>query len=699
MANLSDEGVKKQFVVRKDEFEDVMSEIRRNKMTGSIQHYVFVGQRGSGKSTLLRRIQAEVNTDQKLGSRLIAINLSEEQAGIYRLHDLWGRVCQELEIQGLTVEELDWKVFDGDMTAYARALYLSMQKALKKSKRKLVLLLDNIDRIFESIKEDKHLFRELLMNHKDVRIIGGSTRLSEHHWKYDEPFYEFFSIFRLKSLSKEEVGELLISWSELFDVPSLREFVEKNEGKLEAIRILSDGMPRTMLHLLDLLINEPEKNGYDYLSYIVDRATPIYQERLGTLSPSLQKVVLELSFFWDAIKVKELAEATKMESKTVSAMLKQLVEMQIVELVRGKGRNHFYRLQERFFNLWLVMTQGGPRQKSQVKWLTIFLETWYDAEGVKAYYRKVKDGLPKMTPNQAILMAKALVHSKFISLTERDDLLESVKSHLDSNPKYLETLPKNSLAILSEAIQLTDNKKYNKALQLLNQIEQEDGLVKGIQGIVYARMKNYEQAEKILLRAVGLGSKESLLNLGALYLEIEKYDLAINYLLLSKENGFDKVYSLLGEAYVLKGRYEEAIDEFHEGAKIKQIDAISHLFTAVYMFSPSVRELKELFKVYSIPNSESEIDQIIAQLIYLYMGRFDLFDAKKLLKLSLSNDDSNTPDFPLLELLVHHQTEMVIAWFEEGDQANELRDKFKVPYYVALLFSNENKEEQGIRQE
>ena len=88
----------------------------------------------------------------------MAVNLSEEQAGIYRLHDLWSRVIDELQLKGFEVEEVDWEKFGADTGAYTRALYESLQKSLNKNCKKLVLLLDNIDRILENIKtEDKFL--------------------------------------------------------------------------------------------------------------------------------------------------------------------------------------------------------------------------------------------------------------------------------------------------------------------------------------------------------------------------------------------------------------------------------------------------------------------------------------------------------------------------------------------------------------
>jgi Cdc6-like AAA superfamily ATPase len=200
-ANLSDDEIKGHFIVRKKEFEKIISEIKGDDMTGSIQHFILIGRRGSGKSTLLRRIEAEVRTDSTLNNHLIPVNLSEEQAGVYRLFDLWSMVINEMKQRGFDVEEPKYQDFK-DESEYSEALYMNIQKALKAQNLKIILLLDNIDRIFENIGDDAHLLRGVLMNHKDIRIIGSSTRMGEHYWKYDNPFYEFFRIIRLESLSR-----------------------------------------------------------------------------------------------------------------------------------------------------------------------------------------------------------------------------------------------------------------------------------------------------------------------------------------------------------------------------------------------------------------------------------------------------------------------------------------------------------------
>lgn len=733
MANRSDEDVKSQFVVRQNEYDQVISEVKRDTMTGSIQHYVFVGQRGSGKSTLLRRIQAEVNTNKKLTKRLIAVNLSEEQAGIYRLHDLWDRVGQELENQGLTVEKVAWEEYGNDMTGYAKTLYMAIQKALKKEKKKLILLLDNIDRIFETIKQDQHLFRELLMNHKDVRIVGGSTRLSEHHWKYDAPFYEFFSIIRLESLTREELRELLLFWGEFFEEPSLKAFVEKHPGKLEAIRILSDGMPRTMLHLIELLIHEPEKHGYDYLQQIVDRATPIYQERLGTLSPSHQKILLELSFFWDAIKVKELVGAVKMESKTVSAMLKQLVDLRIVEKVSGEGRNHFYRLKERFFNLWLVMTQGGPRQKNQVKWLTIFLETWYDKTGLRDYYEALLKKIGEYQNENVLLVTKALTHSKYLSIDDRDRLILEFGKIVSEDSAFF--LPKVSSEIYTEAMLYTHAGQFDSALEVLDSIEQQDGRKSLLSGVIYICAKQYEGAIEEFTRALEGGFDYAVLGLGVAhlrgrdFLNAHKYfKLAVDQNIFLADLFLAEYYSSTGSSEHSRTHYGRFARTFYELEGVQQLEVDQYMLLLESWFLIDKKSFEECLKVavelgyvsakldlfyikYEMSNTVSRLDFLDFELIGVNelrnikdrsiwtvlqiwlngeVGSNELF---RLIEDLIKKGNSLVINWLIQQLLNHHQLNLVNMAFYHSDFGSELKDICKLLYMVSTLLPMKDKEE------
>ena len=98
-ANSDYQSIKNNFIIRKTEFSIIIDSILNKKAKDPLQHELILGRRGSGKSTLLKRIEVELAENPKLNKKYIAINLAEEQAGIYRLFDLWEQVLEELKHQ------------------------------------------------------------------------------------------------------------------------------------------------------------------------------------------------------------------------------------------------------------------------------------------------------------------------------------------------------------------------------------------------------------------------------------------------------------------------------------------------------------------------------------------------------------------------------------------------------------------------
>ena len=369
--------VKENFLARRSEYEIIKDDLLRHSGNRSVQHYLLKGKRGSGKSILLRRLQVEIETNEQLMSSYIAINLAEEQANIYRLFDLLEEIVRELEYREIEVEKIEESQ---DEAVYARQLFYVIHQALKKAGKKLVLLLDNIDRIFENLEDDLSRLRQDLQNYGDIKIIGSCIRVTEHFWAYDKPFYDFFRVMEIRPLNREEVKALLLHWDSKVQGHTVRDFVERRPGQLETIRILTDGLPRTLRYFADLLLINNRGTGYEYLRLLMDKVTPLYRERLNHLPPSQRKIVVQMAFAWEAAGAKELARATRMENRLISAQLSQLIDKGVAEKIETSTKNHLYRLSERFFNLWLIFTQGSQRERRRARYLSIFLDNFYDGK-------------------------------------------------------------------------------------------------------------------------------------------------------------------------------------------------------------------------------------------------------------------------------------------------------------------------------
>ena len=636
-ANQSYQTVIDNFVIRNKEFERIINDLKITGIEDSYQHVVFVGRRGSGKSTLLRRIQAEIVCNADLNQNYVAVNLSEEQTGIYKLFDLWDYVIRDLNTQKFGIEEVNFRAYKNDLVAYNRILHSQIIEALRKANKRLVLLVDNFDRVLKNADEDTAFLREVLMNYKEIRIIGGSTVMSEHFWKYDKPFYQFFTIKRLEALSLKDIEALLFHWAEISGVDEIKNIINKYPGKIQSIRMLTDGSPRTMLLFVDMLLNRTEQNGYHYLQNIVDKATPIYQERLGTLSPAQAKVLTELAFFWEAATVEQLIQPCKMEGKTISALMSQLVSLRYVEKIDSDTKNKLYRLEERFFNLWINMTQGGPQQRHEAKALTAFLEIWYDQtelQGLaKDFYASLRTR--NIKPDYVESMSHALLKSKVLDTSLKQDLILDITKYTSNIPNQI---IKEAFGDFDSAItKAFETENYEKVINILELSDIEDGKRNFGLGLANQNLKHYDLAEKYYIEAIEKGNNDAIYNLANLYGYQGKTDLAEKYYIEAIEKGNNDAIYNLANLYGYQGKTDLAEKYYIEAIEKGVIDAINNL--AILYKNQGNTDLAEKYYVEAIERGNIDAIYNLANL-YKNQGNTDLAEKYYLKAIEKGNIDA-----------------------------------------------------------
>lgn len=666
-ANSDYQSIKNNFIIRKNEFDIITSSLINKGSKDPLQHELILGRRGSGKSTLLKRIEIEIVENPKLNKKYIAINLAEEQAGIYRLFDLWEQVLEEIKYQfEIDFPLNEYSSFDTNDN-YTNYLYQKINEICKQYKKKIVLLLDNFDRIVENFTDDGNLLRETLINYNDIQIIAGSTRMDEHFWRYDMPFYEFFRRHRLEALSKEEIYKLLNHWSDSLQIPELKDYINKHPGKIENIRILTDGLPRTLQFFIQMVLQNADTNSYDYLKKIMDNVTPLYQERLNNLPPQLRKTVLEMAFIWEACTTKQLVEKVKMESKLISANLKTLVEKGIVDKIETNKKNHLYRISERFFNMWLIITQGNPEQKRKAKWLSVFLENWYDENDIKLLFNNHIENLKNKKTNwhRALILSKGLSQSKFISTIQRDEIIDLMNEIKDKNNlDFLIELPKKSTEILSELVKLIVKNEYDKGIDLVNSVENEsDGVKFFFLGILYKFKQDYIKSKKYFLQSKEKGFDASLGLFFIVIMFVDKFDEIERYCLVENETDINQ-------------------------------DAIIVLSYLYYKVNKKNKEAFNLMNKYLKLQNNSSLERYVI-IIEIWNGVFK--DVENRANAVIVESKGEDLEEFLFELLVQQQKNLVYKLFTNENFGKMLQEKYAVLYYVSLFLNAKQDENLKLR--
>lgn len=463
------------FVVRDDEFHDIFDDVKSTDYTLPSQHHIIIGQRGQGKTSLLRRIQIEVKNDEKLNTFLIPVKFAEEQYQIRNLSRLWEEVADYL--QSVHEDEFDGVLdnieehFDDDDYEFKSFSYL--EKELKQRDKKVLLLVDNIDELLGKLKEkEQRRLREILLESSSFKIIGGSTKMLEQHFDYGKPFYEFFKIIRLQGLNQEDSFTFLRAIGKGKQKEKINSIIENEPQRIETLRRLTGGVPRTLVMLYDILLDDGGDTFEDLLK-VLDEATPLYKHRMDDLPPVLQDIVHAMAINWDGMYTKEIAKKTRLQSKEVSAQLKQLEKKYGIVESESVGKNKIYKIQERFFNIWYLMRFGRKKDRQRVEWLVKFLVSWCTPEELEMRSKKlienIKDG--KVSESYAFHMCEALGYCEIDGDLE-DVMNDTTKKYLENiESKYINDLSQSDKKIFIDSIRFYDDDDFENSLLKMKQIK------------------------------------------------------------------------------------------------------------------------------------------------------------------------------------------------------------------------------------
>lgn len=466
--NVDSEVLKAGFSIRKKEYERIWKDIQTGSMQSPEIHYLVQGVRGAGKTTLLSRLYYEINEDDDLNKWLIPILLNEEEYGILSLFTFWLRIAEKLAEQSADIyTELFEQVSNLDDSA--ETAWELIQSHLDKNKQKIIVFVDNLGELFKDFDDIEHAqLREVLSLHPQIRLIGGSSQLLEAHFDGAAPFYQFFKLVNLKPINEAEMHELLRSLAKRTGeeaVKTIEEIITEHPERIEAVRRLTDGVPRTIVLLFQIIMEGAKDSSYAYLEETIDKTTPLYKHRMDDLSRQQKAIVHTIAMNWDAMSTKEIAEQTRLPSKTVSAQLVKLQQQWIVDKIETNTKNHLYIIKERFFNIWYLMRYGSQTDKRRVLWLTRFLESWCDERELSSRFVEAAFNIENNQTNISDVYFNALLASEKIDNEIKKSIINSIK------PKdkvkivnYQDNDYKNIEIPLRELI---NKNKIDKAYQLL----------------------------------------------------------------------------------------------------------------------------------------------------------------------------------------------------------------------------------------
>ena len=591
-AGLSKEELIESFVVRTKSYERIFEDIKSSDMKYPEKHYLIQGQRGMGKTTLLLRLKYEIENSSELNNWLLPVFFGEESYDLTSLSRLWEKLLDFLDdALDTNGEHFNHTEAFIDFDDYEKRCFEYLIDVLQKNNKKLIIFFDNFGQLFlDNIKEkEKRRLREILMHCSEIKIVGASAIVLRELHDYSEPFYEFFQIVHLKGLSKEETYQLIESLQEKSEQ---KIDLRKAKGKIDTLVILTGGVIRTLMMVYQVLLEDRDGSALNDLETILDQITPLYKSRIEELPVQQRRIVDVIAKNWDAISAKDIAaqireDGKRLQTKLISAQLAQLEKNNVVEKKQTNTKNHLYQLSDRFFNIWYLMRNGDRRDRRKVKWLTKFLEMWYDDEGsIESFLERhiLRLKLGGYNAKSALLLAEAPADFNKINPIILDSLMEATSAFLNEDQRSQLNMGQKKLAL---AIKSYNDGDLKKAIYILEKTKEKISSHRFVLSFFYFLDKQIEKIGPelaalidvsfddieflkqlcvllkdpnllidVLTRSSNIEQGKKDLAIGDVYLELDYHDIAERHYLKAVDLGeiipyksFSTIFSHRGDDY------------------------------------------------------------------------------------------------------------------------------------------------------
>lgn len=382
-ALLSKEELKETFVARQNTLNELIDHISKHKQGDPCRHVIIVGPRGMGKTTLGLRVLHEIEDRPNLSGTWQPVPFNEESYGIGDAAEFWISTLDHLShaVNDEVWSEYSKKISASEPDSKALEAYAldALSEYLNESQKRLVLFVENIDILFGQMKSERdfHALRAALMTNSRALLLGTANSAFSGISRYSDPFYGFFHLIRLQGLTGCEAAQLVETIATRSNDSNLGADLPLARGRIEAVRRLTGGNPRSIVMAAQILV-EASSKPTDVLERVIDEQTPYFKARIEELPVQARKVFSELADGWRPMLARDVAVASRLGTSQASAQLRVLIDRGYVKEVNLAGESRTrYELCDRFFNIYyLYRLSRGKREK-----LRQFVEFLYDLFG------------------------------------------------------------------------------------------------------------------------------------------------------------------------------------------------------------------------------------------------------------------------------------------------------------------------------
>jgi DNA-binding transcriptional ArsR family regulator len=387
---MPDSEIKQTFVARQWLIDELLSMIERQPDGAGVQHAIIIGPRGIGKTTMLLMLRLAV-LEGELGQRWFPVRFPEESYSVSDLADFWLAAISHLAFESgdaslvETADNLKQESKDG--TTLAEGAVAMLKDWLRRRKRRLLLLVDNLDMMLDQIGDatENARLRDVLMNDGTFMLVGGATSFFKEARRYDQPLYNFFRTYNLDLLNPEQVNDLLRHRAAADKQEGFDELLKKNEARIKVLQYFTGGNPRLVLMLYRIVSSSDFGDVRRGLEKLLDEVTPYYKAKIESLPAQQRKILDHIARIsgktQEGLTPTQIAQETRLPANQVSAQLKRLADLGYVRTANIRSRNSYYSLAEPLYAIWHQMRFGRESRK-RMEWLVEFLKHWYTSREI-----------------------------------------------------------------------------------------------------------------------------------------------------------------------------------------------------------------------------------------------------------------------------------------------------------------------------
>ena len=391
-AQLTPDELKASFVAREDTLAEMLRLIGEQPPGRPCQHVMLIGPRGMGKTTLGLRFLHEIGDTPDLAACWQPVAFYEESYEIGDLADFWLAALRHLTRatnDPRWADRADALARDeGDRERLAAYALSALTDCCRENGKRLILFVENLDTIFRQLRDEReiHALRATLIERPEILLLGSANAVFQAIRGHGEPFYEFFRLFILEGLGREDAHRILAALADCEGRPEIPEAMKRERGRLETIRRLTGGNPRLLVLACRMLIESPLGSAFEDLERLIDEQTPYFKARIEELPIQARKVFHCLAEGWKPMLAKEVAGTATLSSSHASAQLRQLVEKGYArEIHLPRAKRARYEVSDRFYNIYYLL-RFSRAERDRLERLVTFLHDLFGPAGMRTMY-------------------------------------------------------------------------------------------------------------------------------------------------------------------------------------------------------------------------------------------------------------------------------------------------------------------------